>query len=308
MDIWWKLSDSTITTANCLAIETVKDKGATGIDFTKLSCASEGAIACKCATGYFWNITECTACSSDCAECTAADKCTKCNVGASLISDACVKCSSNCIACSDASTCTKCADYFFLESAACVACTDANGTCPTAKDTIGECKPYYWKDTSGTTPACKACSATTGVLDCKGDPATVTNHTACTLGDTDGYYLVSGKGCVKPTASSNCLEAKLDTGTTYICSKCAERYVISVGKCVLCSSINNGSSHAATAHTGCNAGADKSTAATLKGCEDVTDSSDVVHLMAFNNETVGSQACVECANCKSGCTWDATND
>lgn len=214
-------------------------------------------------------------CSAGCKECSDASTCTECFTGYKKESNACTKCPANCNKCeTDTTKCDtgSCASKFMRNaSETCDGCPTGCLKCDADKTKCETCDtPTYWKNGD----VCAACSDTTGVAECSGDPATKANQTKC----SGNYYLVSSTdGCVEST--NNCKKIKANGK----CETCWTGYYIDSGVCKLPGTILT---NCATASDG-----DDSTGATCLTCK--SDS--------YKTEASGKiTTCTPCGNnCKS---------
>ena len=125
------------------------------------------------------------------------DDCTSCLDGYLLASGSCSACSTGCKTCTaadDATACTACFDKYFYSSGSCTACDDTNCKICTATtaDTCTACNDEFFL-------ASGACTGNACATNCKN--CVVAD--VCTVAK-DGYYVSSDAPVVCPAALTHC--------------------------------------------------------------------------------------------------------
>ncbi len=154
-------------------------------NLTNCDACSSATLCDQCKTGYYWNTTtlKCDACMSGCTACSNPTNCMRCGPG--FRSDAnfiCQTCIAGCKTCSGIDTCDVCMDGYFL---------DTNKKCT-------PCHPLCATCTNSTETTCTSCigNATLTGTTCKCDPNFMfdTTNKKCVSGDvsSSAVYVFTG--------------------------------------------------------------------------------------------------------------------
>jgi len=188
-------------------------------------------------------------------------KCSECNEGNYLQDDVCTGCFSNCATCTSATECTKCDDGFYLDSpASCLPCDFKCKTCTSATD-CSDCEAGYAlkKDTDVVCDpcpsSCDTCSISGAVKDecqtcssgyyrtltakcskCKNNCATCSPGFGICSNCDSGYYLADDDLCYKHITNCQSGHSYNTTVSKSYCTSCDQGFYLNDEKtsCTAC--------------------------------------------------------------------------